>query len=415
MHVTVLGMNYAPEMTGIAPYTAGLAEHLAACGHRVSVLTTCPHYPQWSVQPPYRGRWRVVERRGGVFVRRGPVLLPRRGSAVWRVAYDTSLALTTLLNAAPVPRADVVLCVSPPIQLGITAAVLARRSGAALALLVQDLPLDAALAVGLLRPGRVVALGRWLERLVYSLADRIIVISTGFRERLVEAGVPSTSIVEIPNWVDTDRVRPLPPEPALRRQLGAAPGDFLVVHTGNMGEKQGLASAVAAARGVNGAQPFTLSLIGDGSDREAIAEAVARERLANVHLLPLQPAELFPRLLAAADALLLNQRAAVVESVAPSKLLTYMAAGRPVLAAVNPASEAARVVRGAECGVLVEPEQPAALARAVAALAADPARRDRLGANGRRYVETHYTREAVLARYERCLEELAAARERRRG
>lgn len=410
MHLLIIGMNYAPEVTGIAPYTAGLAEHLAELGHKVTVATTFPHYPQWRVQQPYEGRWRSIEQRGGVLVRRSRVVLPRGGSAASRIAYDSSLAVGTLLNSITAPAADMVLCVSPPIQLALTGALLARRSRARLAVLVQDLPLDAAVAMGMMKDGPVHSLGRAMERLAYRLADRIIVISAGFRESLLRQGVPANKITEIPDWANTDTVRPMPAEPGLRELLGAAAGDFLLLHTGNMGEKQGLASAVAAASLANGRANMQLTLVGDGSDRPRLAELAARQGLSNVKLLPLQPSELFPRLLASADALLLNQRANVVDSVAPSKLLSYMAAGRPVVAAVHPSSEAARVVTVANCGVVVPPEDPRALATAVRRIAEEPALAAELGANGRAYVEAHYARDRVLQRYEEFLTSMIGQR-----
>lgn len=404
MLLLILGMNYAPELTGIAPFTTGLAEHLAERGHRVTVATTFPHYPQWAFQTPYERRWHAVEDRHGVEVRRSRVLIPQRGRAVSRIAYDTSLAVGAFGNALPLRRPDGILCVSPPVQLGLAAAVLARRWRVPLTLLLQDLPLDAALAVGMLATGPAYRLGRRMERLAYAAADSIVVISAGFGANVRRYhGVPDDKLTVIPNWSDTERIRPLPPDPALRRQLGADVGDFLVLHTGNLGEKQGLTNAVLAAEHARPTARVRLAFVGDGSHRPQLQQLATTRGIRNVGFLPLQPAEVFPRLLGAADALLLHQRANVVDSVAPSKLLSYMAAGRPVVAAVHPASEAATVVRAAECGVIVPPEQPEPLAAAIADLAARPAIARTLGANGRRYAEANYAKARVLAQLEAAL------------
>jgi colanic acid biosynthesis glycosyl transferase WcaI len=338
-----------------------------------------------------------------VDVLRSRVLIPRRGSAVSRILYDTSLCIGSLINSTRMTPADLVLCVTPPVQLGLVGALLARRWRVPLVLLLKDLPIDLALAVGMMRAGRAHDLGRQLERTVYGMADKIIVISDGFCASLLRQGVPAAKIAIIPDWANTNAIQPLAPEPDIRELLGAGPDDFLVLHTGNMGEKQGLPLAVTAAGLPDCPPSFRLTLIGDGSDRARIEEIVADQRLANVRLVPLQPVDLFPRLLAAADALLLNQRTNVTNSVAPSKLWSYMAAGRSVLAAVHPDSETAGVIRKADCGVLVAPDEPQQLAAAAARLAADPVVRARLGANGRRYVEEHYARDRVLARYEAFL------------
>jgi len=397
-------------VTGIAPYTTELAEHLAGRGHNVTVATTFPHYPHWKVQPPYSGLLRGIERRGGVEVRRSPVVMPKKGSAIWRISYDTSLAIGSFLNAVNLPRQDLVLCVTPPTQLAISCAALARAWDAPLVLLVKDLPIDAAKAVGLLKSTLVIKLGRMLERLAYRLADRIIVISPGFYRNLVRQGVPGDRIVEIGDWVDIESVSPLPPDRAMRDLLGAGQNDFLVVHTGNMGEKQGLINVVRAAQQADTSIPLKFALVGDGSERPMLEELVARDGPDNIRLLPLQPAEVFPRLLGSADALLLNQRTNIVDSVAPSKLLNYLAAGRPILAAVHPGSEAATLVRQAGCGLLVDPESPAALTEAAVQLASDAGMRATFGENGRRFVEARYGRDSVLARYEAFLTRVAASK-----
>lgn len=403
MRLLLLGMNYAPEMTGIGPYTAGLAEHLACCGHQVTVATALPHYPRWQVDDAYRGRWRWQEHQNGVDVRRTAVYLPRRRSAAQRVLYDSSLAAGALLNSLALPRPDVIFCISPPIQLAVMALALAQRWRSPFVLQIKDLPLDLALAVGMLRPGPAVRVGRALERLVYRHADRITVISDGLRRALLRQGVAPDRIWQIPDWVDDEQLQPLPADPALRAQAGARDGDLLVLHTGNMGEKQGLDSAIRAGAELDGSLPFRLTLVGDGMDRERLQRLTSQLGARSVSFLPLQPSETFRRLLASADAFLLNQRAEVVDSVAPGKLLTYLAAGRPVVAAVNPTSEAARLIHDSGGGVTVPPEDPAALAAALRTLASDPAHRRAMGEHGRHFVAEHYARSKVLATFEQLL------------
>jgi colanic acid biosynthesis glycosyl transferase WcaI len=253
------------------------------------------------------------------------------------------------------------------------------------------------MAVGMMRHGLAFRIGRLLERLVYRLTDHILVISEGFREKVLEQGAPPEKVQRISDWVDLAAIRPSPPVPELRRLMGAGPADVLVLHAGNMGEKQGLDNALEAAGLLEGALPCRLTLMGDGMDRPRLEAMVAARRFSNVGFLPLQPASMFPDLLASADVLLLNQRAQVVDSVAPSKLLSYLASGRPVVAAVNASSEAARLIHDAGAGLIVPPEQPAALADAFRTLAAAPERRTAMGVQGRRYVEQHYARDAVLA------------------
>ena len=407
MRLLITGMNYRPEATGIGPYTAGLAEHLAGRGHDVVVSTTFPHYPQWTWQQPTARGWRT-ERLGGVEVRRARVVLPRRPRVTWRLAYDTSFTAAALLNSVAVSRRDLVLCVTPPIQGAFAGALLARRWRVPLVLLVKDLPLEAALSVGMMRPGRAHRAGERLERGAYALADRIVVINPRFQRSLTRQRVPEGKVAVIPDWVDVEEIRPRPPEPDMRALLGSSDGEFVVLHAGSMGEKQRLGVAVDAARIAGREAPVRLALVGDGPQRAALEEMVRGGGIGNVRLLPLQAGSTFGRLLSAADALLLHQRADILDSVAPSKLLAYMAAGRPILAAAHPESVAAQLVIEAGCGVIVRPEAPEALADAMRTLSGDPGLRRALGLAGRRFVERHFDKRAIVARWETLLAETVA-------
>jgi colanic acid biosynthesis glycosyl transferase WcaI len=397
VHLALFAVNYAPEQTGIAPFNTGLAEHLAAAGHRVSVVTTFPHYPEWRIAAEYRGRLTARERVNGVELHRLWSYVPRRRSTLRRIAYDSSLAPLALACGLALPRPDVVLAVSPPLQLAAAAALVARVRRARYVLQVKDLVPDIAVALGMLRNRAALAAARRLERFVYRRAEAILALCEGFADNLRAKGVPREKLAVLPDWTDTDAILPGERTNSFRLRLGISEDAFLLLHIGNMGTKQKLETALeAAAKFPPGA---LLLLVGDGAERAALEARARALRLENVRFLPLVPAEELPALLAAADALLLSQARAVVDMVIPSKLLTYMAAGRAVIAAIAAGSEAARAIRAAGCGAIVPPEEPAALAEAVRSLRDNPAAAARMGAAGRRFAEAHFARARVLARY----------------
>ena len=394
MRILLLGLNYAPEVVGIAPFTTELAEHFQANGHEVSVLTSFPYYPQWRIHSAYSRGWPFrVERIDGVRVLRSPLILPGDEHTTFRrIVFDSSLAVTSLLASAGIGRIDVLICVSPPLQLGVTAWLIARSRGARLVLHLQDLVPDAALSVGMMREGKAVLLARQLERFVYSRAGLITVISKGFFDNLLAKGVTEQRLRLVPNWVETDKFN-VPADPNIRAILGADNGETLILHTGNMGAKQGLETVVDAAAELAN-EEIVITLIGDGSHRRQLEARASRLGLKKVRFLPLQ--DNFPSTLAAADLLVLAQQGRVLDSVAPSKLLSYMAAGKPVVAAVNALSEAGRLVRVAECGIVVPAEDAAALADALRTLHRQKELHAALGASGRRYARQHYARSVVL-------------------
>jgi colanic acid biosynthesis glycosyl transferase WcaI len=404
MRLLILCCNYAPELTGTGQMTTDLAEELSARGHELTVATTFPFFPEWRWQekPPLRR----VETLNGVSVRRFRMILPRRRGAAWRITSDTSFAASTLPSALGVRRPDCILAISPPIQLGISAALLAAAWRTRACLYVKDLPLEAAQNVGMMRTGQLLRLGLALERLAYRGIDHIVLLDEIFRANVDAHGVAGSKVSVIPNWVDLQRLGASDPDPELREELGASPTDCLVLHTGNMGEKQDLVNVVEAAARLRDSTTYRFALIGDGMQRQLVEDAIARRRLDNIRVVPLQPAASYGRLLASADVLVLNQGANVIDSVAPHKLLSYMAAGRPVVAAVNAGSVAARLVQAAGCGVLTPPNEPDSLAEAIRGLADSTARRLMLGREGRAYVEQRFDRRRLLDRWEALLTSL---------
>ena len=406
MRILILGHNYAPELTGIAPYTTGLAEHFAAAGHSITVLTTFPHYPRyrWQGRP---GLFRA-ETLAGVAVRRIRVILPRRSNAIWRILFDTSVGLGCLVSTVGVARPNLIIAVVPTLQTGFVAGLLSKFWRAPAILLIKDLPLEAGLAVGMLRKGLLYRAGSRFERLVYGMAGRIVVIGERFRDNLLAKGVKPEAITLIPDWVDIDRVGPALAEPEVRRQLAGSETAFLVLHTGAMGEKQGLRTVIDASQSLTSDADIRIVLVGDGPMKPQLKAAIEELHLQNIRLVEIQPAEYFPKMLAAADVLLLTQRAGVVDAVVPSKLLHYMAAERPVIAAVNPNSVAAGLVANARCGVLVAPEDPKRLADAIRQLYREPEMRTTLGRAGREYAEKWFGRGPILERWDRFVVEAAA-------
>jgi glycosyltransferase involved in cell wall biosynthesis len=412
MRILIVGSSYAPEETGIAPYTTGLAEHLVERGHTVTVVTGMPSYPQWRVYPEYRGLLRKKELRGGVEIRRVHGYVPHRQSTLRRGLYEASFLLGAL-TALRVPRPDALLGVVPALSGGVIARIAARRFDRPYGLVFQDLTGPAAgqsgIAGGGHAAGAISAAEGWAAR----GAAAIGVIAEGFRPYLQSLGVDPARIRRVRNWMHVEE--PRVDRAATRRRLDLPTDAVICLHAGNMGYKQGLGNVVECARLAVQADPRLLFvLMGDGNQRPLLVNLAQRYRLPNIRFLPIQPAELFSSVLAAADMLLVNQRASVTNMSLPGKLTSYLASGRPVVAAVASESETAREIRDTGTGVLVPPAQPDRLLEAVRDLAGDRARQERFGAAGRRYAHTALSADQALAELEALVEAIAprAGRER---
>ena len=406
-HVLVVGINYAPEPTGIAPYTTRTAEHLATRAHDVEVLAGVPHYPNWQVSPRYRRRRRTTEPRPGPdhpLVRRLWHYVPGRQSALTRAGYELTF-LAHAVATRPVQRPDLVVAVTPALGGAVAAARLARRHGAQLVVVVQDLMAAAAGQSGISGGSAVAGTTARLERYALRRADRVVVVSESFRPAVRAYGVPDERIVVLPNWthitptqVDRD---------AARRTLGWASDRFVVAHTGNMGLKQDLGTVVEAARRLP--EGIDVLLIGDGNQRRALQARAAG--VANLRFVDPLDDTAYPLALAAADVLLVNERPSVGDMSLPSKLTSYRSAGRPVLAAVSDGgATAVELGRTRGAGLVVRPGDPDLLARSILELRADEPLRAAMGRAGFEYAHSRLDQAASMLRLDAVVDGLLAER-----
>lgn len=415
MRLLLHGINYAPELTGIGKYTGELARFLAARGHAVRVVCAPPYYPQWRIGPGYHAWQFRREWLDGVEVLRAPLWVPRRPGGLSRLLHQASFALGSMpwMGASVSWQPQVVFAVAPAIFAAPAALWAARRAshgaGVPAWLHIQDFELDAAAALGMLPFPRLTApLAAGFERRVLAGFQRVSTISPRMLERLHAKGLSPERSLLFPNWVDTQVIAPLAGPSPLHAELGIPPEQPVVLYAGNLGRKHGLEAVLGAARLVAGAQPLAgqsellFVICGEGAARPDLERASAG--MANLRLLPLQPPERLNDLLNLADIHVLPERADAADLVMPSKLGGMLASARPVVAAVRPGSGVAEVV--GKVGVCVPPEQPAALAAALQALAADPARRASLGAAGRQFVKENWESRQILLEFEQRLQEM---------
>jgi putative colanic acid biosynthesis glycosyltransferase WcaI len=400
MRIAVLGINYWPDETGIAPFTTGRCEYLAARGHEVTVFTGFPYYPAWRVLEPYRGRLFSREVRNGVTILRSWAYVPRRVNSIRRILHEASFTASACMRALAhrrMSRPDVILAVSPPLTLGLAAATLGAVWKVPYVLHVTDLQPDAAADLGMLPRGRVMDLLYALERLAYRRAAAVSTLTEAIAGRIVDKGVPRDKMILFRDWADPSLFEiPLGAGGWSWRQEFGLDGQLLVVHAGNMGVKQGLEVIVGAAELSRDDAGIMYLLVGDGAVRPALEGEAGKRALPNVRFVPLLPSVQFRGLLAAADLCLVTQKRSVADIVFPSKVPALLAAGRPIVASLSAGSEVARVIEEAGAGVRVEAENPAALVDAVHRLRADPRRRRAMAADGRAYARTHWNKDRVL-------------------
>lgn len=332
LSVCVVACHFAPETTGSAPYNSAMVRTLADAGARVEVVTGIPHYPQWAVQDgKYQRGIRWKEEFHDVRMTRVRHAVPSTPDLAGRARMESSFAaLATPYVLAS--RSDVVVTVTP-----LLGALLAARSGSRgrpMGVVVHDLSGNAAQQSGT-TGGRAAGAVASMEYRLIRTADSVGVITPRFREILIGEGrVQPDRIVDLPIFTHISGVDES--TTTARAHLGWADSqDFLIVHTGNMGMKQGLESVVDAAHIAHARNlGISFAMVGDGNQRRALIDR-ARD-LPNIHFIDPVDEKDYPYVLAAADALLVNERPGVKEMSLPSKLTSYVTARRPIIAATEP-------------------------------------------------------------------------------
>jgi glycosyltransferase involved in cell wall biosynthesis len=399
--ILITTINYAPEETGIAPYSTGLAEHLVSQGYEVTTLTGLPHYPAWRVFDGYRDRLVYAERRKGVEVQRRWHYVPSKQSALRRGLYEATF-LASGLSLLSLPQPHAVIGVVPSLSGGVLARVAAARFRVPYGLVFQDLVGLSAEQSGMAGGGAVSGLTRRAEGWAARRAAAIGVIAEGFRHYLESLDVEPGRIRRVRNWTHTGAVTIK--REAMRAWLDLPQDAAVVMHAGNMGFKQGLENVIECARLAASSAPELLFVfVGDGSQRGALEALAARYGLTNVRFLPLQSEQVFPSVLACADVLLVNQRGTVSDMALPSKLTSYYAAGRPVVAAVARNSETWREVTWSGGGLPVAADDPRALLEAVSRVTSDRGLAEHFSASAKRWSDEMLSESAALRGYEQLV------------
>jgi colanic acid biosynthesis glycosyl transferase WcaI len=400
MRILALTINYWPERTGIGAVLTRRCEYLASVGHEVTVCTGMPYYPEWRIYPGYDLKLILREQHNGVSILRSWMWVPRKVTSAKRVVFEASFLASSLLRAMGSCKPDLLLVVSPPLGLGLSAVLLGKWWEIPYVFDVQDLQPDAAADLGMLPKPLLPVLYR-LEAMSYRNAALISTVTEGMRQKIVEKGISAAKIVAVPPPADNSvfAVGKVVEGHEFRRKHGLE-GKFTVTHSGNMGVKQGLDVMLDAAAQLKERRDFAFVLAGDGAMKPRLQERAAALGLSNLRFLPLQEHGEFLQMLAATDLALIVQQSTVSDIVFPSKTVTLLSAARAVAASVSANSEIGRVIRESGGGVVTEPEDVEALSAAIQEFYDHPGKRLAMGESGRQYALQHWAETRVLSKLE---------------
>ncbi len=398
-HILFLTPYYPPEVGAPQTRISETATRLVQRGHDVTVLTTLPNYPTGIVPSEYRhGRKRHEIRDGVRVIRVWSYISPNKGF-LRRILSQLSFGLASaFLGARHVGHPDIIIVESPPLFDAISGRLLAHWKRCPFIFTVADIWPEAAVQLGLLRNRLAIRMAESLERSTYLRASAVWTMTEGFRQTLVQRGLPPEHIFVVPNGVDTNLFHLQPKEEA--RTLLGWDDRFTILFTGTIGLAQGLTMLIDAAEHLREYLDIHIVLVGDGATKEELKADAQRRHLQNISFLDALPHSQLPLTIAAADVCFSSLRKVpLFEGTMPVKLYEYMACGRPILLAADGQAQAV-VSEEAGAAIHVPPGDASALADAIVALRDQPALAKMLGQSGRIFVEAHYDRDKLTTMLE---------------
>ncbi len=388
--ICILTQYFPPEMGAPQARLSELGERLVDAGWDVEVLTALPNYPTGKIFPGYDPRVPVVETIGRLRVIRVPLYTAKTGFTKRLRSYFSFAASAVRHGRKLCTRPDLIFVESPPLFIGYAARALAFEWRCPYVFNVSDLWPESALRMGVIKPGLAATMAERLEVTLYRNAAGV----TGQSNEIVEsvrARVPDKPTAVITNGVDPTRFGRNHADANARALLGDEPGPIFIF-AGLLGYAQGLDQVLDLAASLPATEPGRFVLVGEGPERERIASRIANESISRVRLVPAQPRERVPALLAAADVALISLGMSIPGAV-PSKIYEAMASSLPILLIAD--GEPARRVTAAGCGLAVAPGDTIRTREAALRLARDGSLREQLGAAGRRAAETTYNRDGI--------------------
>jgi glycosyltransferase involved in cell wall biosynthesis len=409
MHVLVLTDNFVPEQNASARRTYEHCRRWVKEGVAVTVITTVPNFPLGKPQAPYRNRLYKRENLDGIEVVRVWSFLAPNTGVILRALDFASFACSGFL-AGLFEKPDIIVATSPQLLTAVAGHLLARVKRRPWLFEVRDLWPESIVAVGAMDDGFVMRTLSRVEKRLYDGARRIVTVTEPMRAKLVDRGIPREKVGVVPNGADLERLTPRPKDPALSARLHLD-GKFVVAYVGTHGMAQGLEVVIHAADLLRGGDIHFL-FVGEGARRQALMELSAKLGSGNISFVGGVPSDEALEYLALADAIVVPlKKSELFDGALPLKIFEAAAMERPIVLSANGIS--ADLVRQYDAGLVVEPEDPHALAAAFAKLRSDVSLRERFQAGCKELARQHDRdrfASLMLAEIRRALDEYASLR-----
>ncbi len=405
MKILFLTQYCPPEVGAPQNRIFEFAKGLKRNGHEVTILTALPNYPKGEIFEWYEGRGVVKEEIDGIKIIRTSIYATKSKSFIKRLRNYFSFTFSSVFQGLKhIEKQDVVITESPPLFLGWSGYVIAKRRGAKFVFNVSDLWPESAIKLGVLHNKLFIKMSVWLEEFSYRKAHLVTGQTKGIVNNIVERGFSEDKVKLITNGVDLSLFSKENRDEQYREEIGVK-DKFAVCYAGIHGIAQGLEVIIEAANILRDNKDIQILFFGDGPEKSMLMNMVKEKGLDNVKFFPVQEKKSMPRIIASMDATVVPlKKLDLFKGALPSKMFEALASELPIVLAVE--GEAEKLINDAKGGIVVEPENPKEIAIAIEKLYNDSALKEELGRNGRKYVAENYSREAIVKRLEGYLQNI---------
>lgn len=396
----VYGINFAPELTGIGKYTSDMVDWLVEKNVKCTVITSFPYYPYWQVQKPYNGFFykKEVSNNGLLTIYRCPIYVPKKASGFNRILHEASFLFSSFFVFFYLlfkPKISNIFCVAPPFHLGLVAIFYKFIKGAAVTYHVQDLQIEAAKNLKMIKGKVLLNIFSKIELFILKNADELSSISKNMVSKLIDKSNKST--VFFPNWVDNTTYFPLENSQLNRKKWGFSENEKIILYSGSIGEKQGLGQLIELAQYFQSKNNIKFIVASSGSYSTKLQGEVNKLKITNIRFLPLQAKEVYNEFLNIADVHLILQKKNAADLVMPSKLTTLMAVGGLTIISSEKGTELYELIKNNNLGLLVDPENMHDLKNAIEKCLSN--NYDEIRMNARNFALNALDKEVILNKF----------------
>lgn len=399
MKILIYGLHFKPDLIGIGKYTGEMADWLHQEGHDIRVITAPHFYPEWQLK---NRQWYIIKDKTNYTVWRCPVYVPNKPKGLTRLLHSMSFAISSIpiLFSNLTWKPEYVISIEPPFLISPTALLYSKLTRSKSILHIQDLEIDAAYSLNILKRGILYKLIKKFEKFILNRFDVISTISPGMKNEINKKGINDKKMYILPNWADVEKIYPEIDNKGLKEKLNLINKKNIILYSGNMGKKQNLDIIIDVAEMFNSInQDMTFLMVGDGATKDRLEKEVLKRNISNIIFFPLQPIEDLGALLTIADIHLITQDKNLSDYVLPSKLTNILSAGGVSLIAANKETQLSKLVNEYEIGYLVSPDSKEELYKAINDLLNNSSLRRTISKNARRYAVNYLSKDKIMSNF----------------